>query len=244
MNTGVPSAVLQEHVPAPQEWTSVAQDGFPLYEDRLLRASDIQRELGVSRATAYRMMADGTLRPIGVLGRPRPRQSAQNLAKQDRRSRVVILTFSQRSESRSATSSQCVSTGTSYLSRRTSRCRPPNLFFTEQRTTTEEHMAAVRDKAGKGFRRRSSRVLQVGLVASSAPKAALLVTYCSGNRYLGFGRSLSEAEPIVVSVVAGLLVIGFGARTLLLQGGLVGRIRRTNLNRSGTGPERGRNDEI
>jgi excisionase family DNA binding protein len=29
--------------------------------DRLLRASEIQRELGVSRATAYRMMTDGTL---------------------------------------------------------------------------------------------------------------------------------------------------------------------------------------
>jgi len=30
-------------------------------EDRLLKATDIQRELGVSRATAYRMMTDGTL---------------------------------------------------------------------------------------------------------------------------------------------------------------------------------------
>lgn len=30
-------------------------------EDRLLRAADLQRELGVSRATAYRMMTDGTL---------------------------------------------------------------------------------------------------------------------------------------------------------------------------------------
>jgi len=30
-------------------------------EDRLLRAAEIQRELGVSRATAYRMMTDGTL---------------------------------------------------------------------------------------------------------------------------------------------------------------------------------------
>lgn len=30
-------------------------------EDRLLRARDIQQRLGVSRATAYRMMTDGTL---------------------------------------------------------------------------------------------------------------------------------------------------------------------------------------
>jgi len=38
------------------------QDRDPLNsEDRLLRATEIQRELGVSRATAYRMMTDGTL---------------------------------------------------------------------------------------------------------------------------------------------------------------------------------------
>jgi excisionase family DNA binding protein len=30
-------------------------------KDRLLRASEVQKELGVSRATAYRMMTDGTL---------------------------------------------------------------------------------------------------------------------------------------------------------------------------------------
>jgi hypothetical protein len=30
-------------------------------EDRRLRASDVRRELGISRATTYRMMADGTL---------------------------------------------------------------------------------------------------------------------------------------------------------------------------------------
>lgn len=41
-------------------------------EDRLLKAKEIQRELGVSRATAYRMMTDGTLpayRFGGVKGR-------------------------------------------------------------------------------------------------------------------------------------------------------------------------------
>ncbi|MEZ5403177.1 MAG: helix-turn-helix domain-containing protein [Bryobacteraceae bacterium] len=30
-------------------------------QDRLLRAAEVQHELGVSRATAYRMMSDGTL---------------------------------------------------------------------------------------------------------------------------------------------------------------------------------------
>ena len=36
-------------------------DRHPGAEDRLLRASEVQRELGISRATAYRMMTDGTL---------------------------------------------------------------------------------------------------------------------------------------------------------------------------------------
>ena len=30
-------------------------------DDRLLRAREVQRELGISRATAYRLMTDGTL---------------------------------------------------------------------------------------------------------------------------------------------------------------------------------------
>jgi excisionase family DNA binding protein len=38
-----------------------AETALGLREDRLLRASEVQKELGVSRATAYRMMTDGTL---------------------------------------------------------------------------------------------------------------------------------------------------------------------------------------
>lgn len=38
-------------------------------EDRLLRASEVQRELGISRATAYRMMTDGTLPAYRFSGR-------------------------------------------------------------------------------------------------------------------------------------------------------------------------------
>jgi excisionase family DNA binding protein len=38
-----------------------AAQGSEAVDDRLLRAAEIQRELGVSRATAYRMMTDGTL---------------------------------------------------------------------------------------------------------------------------------------------------------------------------------------
>jgi len=43
------------------EWVFFDDDEIPLSEDRLLRATEVQRELGVSRATAYRMMTDGTL---------------------------------------------------------------------------------------------------------------------------------------------------------------------------------------
>jgi predicted DNA-binding transcriptional regulator AlpA len=52
-------------------------------EDRLLRASEVQRELGISRATAYRMMTDGTLpvyRFSGQRGRrPMVRVSSKDL---------------------------------------------------------------------------------------------------------------------------------------------------------------------
>jgi excisionase family DNA binding protein len=41
----------------------------PSTQDRLLRASDVQRELGISRATAYRMMTDGTLPAYRFSGR-------------------------------------------------------------------------------------------------------------------------------------------------------------------------------
>jgi excisionase family DNA binding protein len=44
-------------------------DRQPAVEDRLLRASEVQRELGVSRATAYRMMTDGTLPAYRFSGR-------------------------------------------------------------------------------------------------------------------------------------------------------------------------------
>jgi excisionase family DNA binding protein len=43
-------------------------------DDRLLRASEVQRELGISRATAYRMMTDGTL-PVYRFGGSKGRRS-------------------------------------------------------------------------------------------------------------------------------------------------------------------------
>ncbi len=58
--------------PQPQlaEIDSILSDA----EDRLLRASEVQRELGISRATAYRMMTDGTL-PVYRFGGRRGRRA-------------------------------------------------------------------------------------------------------------------------------------------------------------------------
>jgi excisionase family DNA binding protein len=49
-------ALMQAHQEA-SAWT----EGNGAGEDRLLKASEVQRALGVSRATAYRMMTDGSL---------------------------------------------------------------------------------------------------------------------------------------------------------------------------------------
>jgi excisionase family DNA binding protein len=49
---------------------------------RLLRACEVQRELGVSRATAYRMMTDGTL-PTYRFGGRRGRQMMVRVSETD-----------------------------------------------------------------------------------------------------------------------------------------------------------------
>ena len=54
-------------------------------EDRLLRAREIQRELGVSRATAYRMMTDGTL-PAYRFGGTNGRRAMVRVSLRDLRS--------------------------------------------------------------------------------------------------------------------------------------------------------------
>jgi excisionase family DNA binding protein len=53
-------------------------------EDRLLRASEVQRELGISRATAYRMMTDGTLPVYRFSGR-RGRRAMVRVSSKDLR---------------------------------------------------------------------------------------------------------------------------------------------------------------
>jgi excisionase family DNA binding protein len=60
---------------APQQEQSAGIDLQLLSaDDRLLRASEVQRELGISRATAYRMMTDGTL-PVYRFGGRRGRRA-------------------------------------------------------------------------------------------------------------------------------------------------------------------------
>src|SRR5689334_15115323 len=51
---------LQRSPSSSPDLVNTSQESAPA-DDRLLRASEVQRELGISRATAYRMMTDGTL---------------------------------------------------------------------------------------------------------------------------------------------------------------------------------------
>jgi predicted DNA-binding transcriptional regulator AlpA len=53
-------------------------------EDRFLRASEVQRELGISRATAYRMMTDGTL-PVYRFSGQRGRRMMVRVSSKDLR---------------------------------------------------------------------------------------------------------------------------------------------------------------
>ena len=57
-------------------------------EDRLLRASEVQRELGISRATAYRMMTDGTL-PVYRFGGREGRRAMVRVSHRERRTWIA-----------------------------------------------------------------------------------------------------------------------------------------------------------
>lgn len=99
-------------------------------------------------------------------------------------------------------------------------------------------MAAAVEKRTKGIPRRSSRVRRIGFFASSAATAALFVTYFSGNRYLGFGKSISETEQELLLIVSGLLMVGFGTLNLLSRWREDrSNIATANLNRPVTGSE-------
>jgi excisionase family DNA binding protein len=60
MSTATAYPDLQRASSSTSEFVHTAEQNMPA-DDRLLRASEVQRELGISRATAYRMMTDGTL---------------------------------------------------------------------------------------------------------------------------------------------------------------------------------------
>lgn len=88
MNTLTPSTVVNAQISASQDWTSFREDGIQLDEDRLLRAAEVQRELGVSRATAYRMMTDGTL-PTCRFGGRNGRRTMVRVSQKDLRAWIA-----------------------------------------------------------------------------------------------------------------------------------------------------------
>jgi excisionase family DNA binding protein len=61
---------------------SPAQEATADRADRLLRASEVQRELGVSRATAYRLISDGTI-PAYRFGGRRGRRTMVRVSYRD-----------------------------------------------------------------------------------------------------------------------------------------------------------------
>ena len=64
---------------------SATTNGAPsIPEERLLRAAEVQRELGVSRATTYRLMTDGTL-PVYRFGGRRGQRAMVRVAWKDLR---------------------------------------------------------------------------------------------------------------------------------------------------------------
>jgi excisionase family DNA binding protein len=56
-----PRGVTRDEIMARMDEGDMAMEDAARGDDRLLKAAEVQRELGVSRATAYRMMTDGTL---------------------------------------------------------------------------------------------------------------------------------------------------------------------------------------
>jgi excisionase family DNA binding protein len=59
-------------------------NGALLPDGRLLRAIEVQKELGVSRATAYRLMTDGTL-PVYRFGGRRGQRAMVRVSESDLR---------------------------------------------------------------------------------------------------------------------------------------------------------------
>jgi len=68
-----------QRMPANSGLTKAEQ---PITEARLLRATDVQRELCVSRATAYRLMTDGTL-PVYRFGGRRGQRAMVRVSESD-----------------------------------------------------------------------------------------------------------------------------------------------------------------
>ncbi|MGI8744397.1 MAG: hypothetical protein ACR2NN_17860 [Bryobacteraceae bacterium] len=76
-------------------------------------------------------------------------------------------------------------------------------------------MAEEIDPSGMRAPRKGPKVVRIGLLSSSAATAALVLTYCTGNRYVGFGRTISETEQSLLLLLAISLLVGFGVVNLL-----------------------------
>ena len=98
MNAVGTQTIVKEHPLGGLDWSPARQDDLLLPQDRLLRASEVQRELGISRATAYRMMADGTL-PIYRFGGRNGRRAMIRVSLQELRAWIAA----HKTASRSAT---------------------------------------------------------------------------------------------------------------------------------------------
>ena len=93
-------------------------------------------------------------------------------------------------------------------------------------------MAEKIDESRMRAPRKVSKVVRVGLLSSSAATTALSLMYCTGNRYVGFGRTISEREQSLLLVLAISLLVGFGAASFTSRG--LAR-QSANLQRGGQG---------
>ncbi len=72
--------------------------------------------------------------------------------------------------------------------------------------------AAIGRQRGPGGKRKV-RVLRTGLIASGSAFSAFMLSYCTGNRDVGFGKTISRTDQLVLLIAASLLFAGFSIAT-------------------------------